>query len=82
MKDILSDLVKDNLVKDIRSLYINKDNCWEFINAHREVSVTNVAEIVSKLDFFSILMDESKLHGKKKKMCIHSAENNSSKEKI
>ena len=46
--------------------YINKDGCWESVSAHGDVSVMNVAEVVSKLNFFIILMDESAIHGKKK----------------
>ena len=41
-----------------------KDSCREFISAHGEVSVMNVAEVISKLNFFNILMDGSTIHGK------------------
>ena len=55
-----------NFEKDIGTLYVNKDGCREFISAHGEVTVQNVAEVVSKSNFFSILMDGSTIHGKEK----------------
>ena len=53
-----------NFQKDTASLYINKNGCLEFISVHGEVSVMNDTEVVSKSNFFSILMDESKINGK------------------
>ena len=53
-----------NFQKDTGSLYINKNGCLEFISVHGEVSVMNDTEVVSKSNFFSILMDESKINGK------------------
>ena len=55
-----------NFEKDIGSLYVNKDGYREFISAHGEMSVMNVAEVVSKSNFFSFLMDGSAIHGKEK----------------
>ena len=55
-----------NFKKDIGSLYITKDGCREFISPRGEVDVMNVAEVVSKSNFFSILMDGSTIHVKKK----------------
>ena len=55
-----------NFAKGTGSLYVNKDGCQEFISAPGEVSVMNVAEVVSKLNFFSILIDWSTIHGKEK----------------
>ena len=52
--------------KDIRSLYVNKDGPRE-PHAHEEVSVMDVAEVVSKSNFFSILIDGSTIYGKEKK---------------
>ena len=54
-----------NFEKDIGNLYVNKGGCREFISAHGEVTV-HVAEVVSKSNFFSILMDGSTIHGKGK----------------
>ena len=53
-----------NFQKDTGSLYINKNGCLEFISVHGEVSVMSDTEVVSKSNFFSILMDESKINGK------------------
>ena len=55
-----------NFEKDIGSLFVNKDSYREFISAHGEMSVMNVAEVVSKSNFFSFLMDGSTIHGKEK----------------
>ena len=55
-----------NFEKDICTLYVNKDGCREFISAHGEMTVQNVAEVVSKSNFFSILMDGSTIDGKEK----------------
>ena len=46
-----------NFKKDIGSLYVNKNRSLKFISAHGESIVRNVAGAVSKLTFFSILMD-------------------------
>ena len=51
-----------NFKKVIESLYVNKNGCREFISAHGEVSISNVVEVFSKPNFFSILMDGSKIH--------------------
>lgn len=48
------------------SLYVNNDGCREFTCAHGEMSVINIVQIVSKLKFFSILMDGSTIHEKEK----------------
>ena len=53
-----------NFQKDTGYLYINKNGCLEFISVHGEVSVMSDTEVVSKSNFFSILMDESKINGK------------------
>ena len=55
-----------NFKKDIGSLYVTKDGCREFISPRGEVDVMNVAEVVSKSNFFNILMDGSTIHVKKK----------------
>ena len=57
-----------NFEKDIGYLYVNKDVCWKSISTHGEVSVMDVAEFVSKSNFFSILMDGSTIHRKEKKV--------------
>ena len=54
--------------KDIQSLYVNKDGCLEIMIPHGEVSVMNVVKVVSKFNLFSILMDESTIHGKEKEV--------------
>ena len=54
--------------KDIQSFYVSKDGCWEIMIAHGEVSVMNVVKVASKFSLFSILMDESTIHGKKKEV--------------
>ena len=66
-----------NFEKDIGTLYVNKDGCREFISAHGEVTVQNVAEVVSKW------MDQQFM-GKKRKVFLFSrfSMNNSSKEEI
>ena len=55
-----------NFEKDIGSLYVNKNCSLKLISAHGESSVKNVAGVVSKLTFFSILMDGWTIHGKEK----------------
>ena len=55
-----------NFKKDIGSFYVNKDGCRELISPYGEVDVMNVAEVVSKSNFFSILMDGLTIHGKAK----------------
>ena len=57
-----------NFEKDIQSLNVSKDGCWEIMIAHGEVSVMNVVIAVSKFSLVSILMDESAIHGKKKEV--------------
>ena len=58
--------------RDIGSLYVIKGGCREFISANRELSVTNIAEVVSKSNFFSILIDGSTIYGKEKGVYIQS----------
>ena len=60
-----------NFEKDIGSLYVNKDGSRE-PHAHEEVGVMDLAEVVSKSNFLSILIDGSTIYGKGKKSCIHS----------
>ena len=51
-------------------LYISIKRVFqEFVSAHREVNVMNVAEVVSKLNVFSILIDRPTIHGKRKE-CV------------
>lgn len=48
------------------SLYVNNDGCRDFTCAHEEMSVINIVQIVSKLKFFSVLMDGLTIHEKEK----------------
>ena len=56
------------LKKDSGSLYDNEDGCREFISAPGEMSAINIAEVDLKSNFSSILMDESKIHMREKKV--------------
>ena len=66
----LVDLVKKegnlDVEKDIGTLYVNKEGCRQFINAHGEVTLLDVAETVSRSNFFSALMDGSTIHKREK----------------
>ena len=45
--------------KVIGPLYVNKDDCREFVSVYGEVNILNVVKVVSKSIFFSFLMDGS-----------------------
>ena len=46
--------------------WIKNDGRQEFLSTHGEVSVMNVAEVISKSNFLNILIDGSTIHGKVK----------------
>lgn len=45
--------------KDIISLCINEDGCWEVISANGKVSIMIVVNVASKSNLYNILMDGS-----------------------
>ena len=57
--------------KDSGSFYVNKDGCRKFKGAYGETSVINVAKVVLKSKFFSILMNGSTIHMSEKRRRIH-----------
>ena len=74
--DLVTGEINLNFEKNIASFYVSKDGCREFINAHGEVIVMSVAEIVSKSNFFSILMDNSTIYEKEKRKCLYTVVSN------
>ena len=52
--------------KDMGSLYVNKQGCTEFVNAHSDVNFDDMARALKETNFFSILMDGSTIHNKEK----------------
>ena len=68
LEDLVTREENLNFEKDSGSLYVNKDGYLEFVSAHGDMSVIDLAEDVLKSNFFSILMNRSTIHMREKRV--------------